>query len=155
MGKPNVHGLPPHLRKDERGYFLDYYLETDGIKRRKRVRLGLVSFDLVKRVYAKHLEAMIENRFLAKKPTVTFDEAADAFMIYSRSRKKSYSSDVIVMRNLRAFFQGSPLENLTQSAGTVFRVPAHSKGAEGTHPVRRDSQPRCGLLEGYHQPGRQ
>jgi integrase len=113
VGKPNAHGLPQHLRKDDKGYFLDYYLETDGIKRRKRVRLGLVSFELVKRVYAKHLEAMIENRFLAKKPTVTFDEAADEFMIYSRSRKKSYSSDVIVMRNLRAFFQGLPLENLT------------------------------------------
>jgi integrase len=113
VSRPNAHGLPPHLRKDERGYFLDYYLETDGIKRRKRVRLGQVPFDLVKRVYAKHLEAMIENRFLAKKSTVTFDEAAAEFMVYSRSRKKSFHNDEMVMRNLRAFFQGSPLENLT------------------------------------------
>lgn len=114
MSKPNAHGLPPHLRKDQRGYFLDYWVQIDGIKKRKRVRLGLIPIHLAKRVYAKHLEAMIENKYLlAKKPTITFDEAADEFMVYSQSRKKSFYQDKIVMRNLKVFFYDQPLENLT------------------------------------------
>jgi integrase len=68
---------------------------------------------LAKRVYAKHLEAMIENKYLlAKKPAITFDEAATEFMVYSQSRKKSYYQDKIVMNNLMAFFHNQPLENL-------------------------------------------
>ena len=29
MSKPNVHGLPNHLRKDGRGYFLDYLVQDE------------------------------------------------------------------------------------------------------------------------------
>ena len=40
MSRPNVHGLPQFLRKDEKGYFLDYFITEGGLRKRKRVRLG-------------------------------------------------------------------------------------------------------------------
>ncbi len=39
MSRPNVHGLPQFLRKDEKGYFLDYNMREGGRRNRKRVRL--------------------------------------------------------------------------------------------------------------------
>ena len=32
MSKPNVHGLPQHLRKDAKGYFLDYILDEGDVR---------------------------------------------------------------------------------------------------------------------------
>ncbi len=114
MSKPNVHGLPQHLRKDEGGYFLDYFIQEGGFKKRTRVRLGQIPLPQAKKILAQHLQAIVENKYLApEKPKVTFNEAAEAFLGYSRSRKKTFRRDEEFVRNLRAFFGNQTLESLT------------------------------------------
>lgn len=113
MSKPNVHGLPQFLRKDEKGYFLDFYLKEDGKKIRKRVRLGQIPLEKAKRVLAQHMQAIVEGKFLGEeKQGITFNEAADAFLAYSESRKKSFKQDKMYARNLKAFFGDKPLESI-------------------------------------------
>jgi integrase len=113
MSKPNVHGLPQFLRKDEKGYFLDYYLKEGGGRVRKRVRLGHIPLEKARRVLAQHMQAIVEGKFLEEdKPSVSFNEAADAFLAYSESRKKSFKQDKMYVRNLRAFFGDKPLESV-------------------------------------------
>ena len=134
MARPNAHRLPTYLRKDSRGYFLDYYVLADGIKKRKRVRLGIISAHLARRIHAKYLETMIENKFLLpKKPTVSFDEAADEFMIYSKARKRSYLRNGSVIKNLKAFFHGQPLENITLSRLEQYFAFRRTEGKKGPH----------------------
>ena len=113
MSKPNVHGLPQHLRKDAGGYFLDYFVQEEGVKKRKRVRLGQIPFAQAKRVLAQHMQSIVENDFLApEKPKITFNEAADSFMAYSESRKKSFHRDKYYVRYLKEFFGDRLLESL-------------------------------------------
>lgn len=114
MSKPNVHGLPQHLRKDGAGYFLDYLVQEEGVSKRKRVRLGQIPLDKAKRVLAQHMQAIVENRYLApERPKIAFNEAAEAFLAYSRSRKKSFRRDVQVVGHLKEFFGDCLLESLT------------------------------------------
>lgn len=114
MSKPNVHGLPQHLRRDEGGYFLDYFVREEGVRVRKRVRLGQIPLPQAKRVLAQHLQAIVENKYLVtEKPITTFNDAAEGFLAYSRSRKKSFHRDEQLVGNLRSFFEDRPLESLT------------------------------------------
>src|SRR4029077_3645486 len=113
MSKPNVHGLPQHLRKDEAGYFLDYYVREGGERKRKRERLGQIPLAQARKVLARHFEAIVEERYLGdSKPKITFNDAADAFLAYSQSRKKSFKQDMFYVTNLKAFFGDKPLESL-------------------------------------------
>ncbi len=114
MSRPNVHGLPRFLRKDAGGYFLDYFVQVEGLKKRKRVRLGLIPLAQAKKILAHHTEAIAEQKFIASdKPKVTFSEAADAFLAYSKARKKSHEEDARFIEGLKAFFGDRPLESLT------------------------------------------
>ncbi len=113
MSKPNVHGLPQFLRKDEKGYFLDYYLKEGRQRIRKRVRLGQIPLEKARKVLAQHMQAIVEGKFLAEeKQSITFNEAADAFLAYSESRKKSFKQDKMYVRNLKAFFGDKHLESV-------------------------------------------
>lgn len=114
MSKPNVHGLPPHLRKDGQGYFLDYFIQEEELTKRKRVRLGQIPLAQAKKILARNLEAIVERKFLAPdKPKASFFEAADSFLAYSKARKKSYAQDERVIAGLKAFFGDRPLDGLT------------------------------------------
>ncbi len=114
MSRPNVHSLPPHLRRDSKGYFLDYFVEVSGLKQRKRVRLGFVALAQAKKILAHHMVAIVENKYLAPdRARYPFSEAADAFQAYSRARKKSFRQDDLYVRRLKAFFGEKPLESLT------------------------------------------
>jgi integrase len=114
MSKPNVHGLPQHLRKDSGGYFLDYLVQEEGVTRRKRIRLGQISLAQAKRVLAQHMQAIVDNRFLASEtPKLIFSEAADAFLDFSRSRKKSFHRDGQLVGHLKEFFGDRLLGSLT------------------------------------------
>ena len=64
MSRPNANGLPKGLRKDLKGFFIDYYFKQGGLKRRKRVRLGNVSLEKAIRVLTKHEDAVAEGKFL-------------------------------------------------------------------------------------------
>lgn len=114
MSKPNVHGLPQHLRKDEWGYFLDYFVEEGGIRKRNRVRLGEIPLEKAKKILAQHMQAIVEHKFLdVEKPRITFNEAAEGFLAYSRSRKKTFRRDGEMIATLGKFFDNRPLESLT------------------------------------------
>ena len=114
MSKPNVHGLPQHLRRDDGGYFLDYIVQEEGVTRRKRVRLGQIPLAQAKKVLAQHMQAIVDNRFLASEtPKLIFSEAADAFLAYSRSMKKSFHRDEQIVGHLKGFFGDRLLESLT------------------------------------------
>lgn len=144
MSKPNVHGLPQFLRKDEKGYFLDYYLKEGGERIRKRVRLGQIPFEQARRILAQHMQAIVEGKFLGKeKPSISFNEAADAFLAYSESRKKSFYQDKMYVRNLKAFFSDRPLEslnlNLVESYVNWRRKDGNKRGGElGPASINRD-----------------
>ena len=80
---------PKGLRKDLKGFFIDYYFKQGGLKRRKRVRLGNVSLEKAIRVLTKHEDAVAEGKFLGVgTPRYSFLEAADSFLQYSESRGK-------------------------------------------------------------------
>jgi len=114
MSKPNVHGLPQHLRRDDGGYFLDYFVLEEGVRVRKRVRLGQIPLPQAKKVLAQHMQAIVENKFLApEQEAITFSVAADSFLDYSRSRKKTFHRDEEMVENLKSFFGNRPLESLT------------------------------------------
>ena len=81
MSKPNVHGLPQHLRRDNWGYFLDYFIQEGGIRKRNRVRLGEIPLEKAKKILAQHMQAIVEHKFLdVDKPKITFNEAAEGFL---------------------------------------------------------------------------
>ncbi len=114
MGKPNAKNLPPHLRKDDGGYFIDYFVEELGVKKRKRVRLGHVPLVQAKSVLSDHMQAIVKGKFLLEqKPKITFNEAADNFLAFSRARRKRFGDDERMVKNLKSFFDKRPLESLT------------------------------------------
>ncbi len=140
MSKPNVHGLPQHLRKDHMGYFLDYFVIDRGVRKRKRVRLGLIPVAQAKRILAEHTKDIVAGEFLpGDKPKVSFDEAADSFLAFSESRKKSYRRDFFSVKALRAFFGGRPLESLTPSLVEDFLKERKKKAEEKGRSLKNSS----------------
>jgi len=129
MSKPNVHGLPRFLRKDAGGYFLDYIVQEGGIKKRKRVRLGLIPLVKAKRVLAQHMQEIVEQKFIAvEKPKVTFLEAADSFLAYSAVRKRSYKNDRQIVARLKIFFKDRALESFTPDLVETYLVQRRKAG---------------------------
>src|SRR5258708_13097668 len=93
---------PQHLRKDEKGYFLDYFGKEGGLRQRKRVRLGLIPLAQAKRILAEHTKDIVAGEFLPNdKPKVSFDEAADSFLAFSMARKKSFKRDTHSVKALK------------------------------------------------------
>jgi hypothetical protein len=126
---PNVHGLPQNLRKDNGGYFLDYRVQEGGRIKRVRHRLGQIPLAHAKRIYAKHLQEMAEHKFLTiEKPKVTFNEAADSFLAYSRARKKSFKNDAQIVARLKAYFGEKPLESLSPDLVEIFLTQRRQEG---------------------------
>jgi integrase len=114
MSRPNVHGLPQFLRKDDKGYFLDYFIREGGIRKRKRVRLGFIPLTQARQVLAQHTREIVAGRFLAEeKPEVGFTEAADSFFAYSEARRKSHKNDFFMVKRLKDYFGNRPLSSLT------------------------------------------
>lgn len=114
MAKPNVNGLPQHLRKDAKGYFLDYFVEAGGEKKRKRVRLGQIPAAQAKLILAKHMQEIVTGKFLAEgKPEATFFEVADSFLGYSEARRKTYENDIQMVDRLKAYFGNRALKTFT------------------------------------------
>ncbi len=114
MSMPNVHGLPQHLRKDVRGYFLDYFIEEGGVKRRKRVRLGQIPLAKAKLILATHMQEIVEQRFLAvDRSKLLFFDAADSYLAVSKARKKSHRNDLMIIPMFKDFFGNRPLESFT------------------------------------------
>jgi integrase len=114
MSRPNVHGLPQFLRKDDKGYFLDYFITEGGLRKRKRVRLGEIPAVQAKKILAQHTQEIVAGKFLAvEKPEATFNEAADSFLAYSEARRKSHRNDLQMVNRLKGYFGNRPLKSLT------------------------------------------
>ena len=130
MSRPNVHGLPRFLRKDAGGYFLDYFVQEEGLSKRKRVRLGQIPLAQAKRVLAQHMQEIVEQKFIAgEKPKVTFLEAADLFLAYSAARKKSHRNDVQIVARLKAYFKNRALESFTPDLVEAYLVQRRKAGS--------------------------
>jgi len=129
MAKPNVHGLPQHLRKDEAGYFLDYFVQEKGLKKRKRVRLGQIPLTQAKRILAQNMGDMAEQKYLAPdKPKVGFFQAVDSYLAYSKARKKSYLRDTYRMKWFKEFFGDRPLDSFSSDLVEAYLVRRREKG---------------------------
>ena len=134
MSRPNVFGLPQHLRKDVGGYFLDYIVQENGLSKRKRVRIGQVPLAQAKKVLAMNMQALVSGKFLEQeKSKIALFEAADSFLAYSQARKRTYYSDTLTVGRLKAFFGNRPLESLTPDLVEKFFVHRRktSKGRNG------------------------
>jgi len=133
MSKPNVHGLPQHLRKDVSGYFLDYFVQEKGLRKRKRVRLGQIPLTQAKKVLAEHQREIVNEMYLAPdKPEVTFNEAADSFLEYSVARRKSHPNDLQIITRLKAYFGNRPLKSLNPDSVEAF-IAQRRKGGNLVH----------------------
>src|SRR5579872_7368104 len=131
MSKPNVHGLPQHLRKDGGGYFLDYFVKEGGLRKRKRVRLGQIPLAQARKVLAEHYQEIVGEKYLAgDKPQTTFSEAADSFLAYSKARKKSFKNDSQIVKRLRAYFGIRPLESLTVDLVDAYLLQRRQQGSQ-------------------------
>ena len=97
-----------------KGFFLDYFVEEGGVRKRKRVRLGQIPFAQAKLILAKHSLEIVTGKFLAEgKPEPTFFEAADSFMGYSEARRKSHKNDIQMVERLKAYFGNRALKTMT------------------------------------------
>jgi Phage integrase SAM-like domain len=129
MSKPNVHGLPNHLRKDGRGYFLDYFVQENGMTKRKRERLGLIPLAQAKTVLAHHMRSIVEQKYLSpEKPKAMFFDAVESFMAYSRARKKTHYSDGFTVGRLKAFFGNRSLDSFTPDLVEAYLVHRTKEG---------------------------
>ena len=114
MSRPNVYGLPQHLRKDVGGYFLDYFVQEEGTQKRKRVRIGQVPLSQAKKVLARHMQDIVERKFISTDgPKALFFDAADAYLAVSMARKKSHRNDEMIVPQFKAYFGNRPLESFT------------------------------------------
>ncbi|HTC22479.1 MAG TPA: site-specific integrase [bacterium] len=129
MSKPNVHGLPQHLRKDAGGYFLDYFVQDGGLRNRTRVRLGQIPLAQAKKILAQHMQAIVEEKFLEPvKAKASFFEAAESYLAYSKARKKSFTRDSQRVRLFKEFFGDRSLESLTPDLVEGFLVHRKKEG---------------------------
>jgi integrase len=138
MSRTNVHGLPAHLRKDGQGYFLDFFVQENGISKRKRERLGQIPLAQAKLILAQNHRAILEQKFMApEKPKVMFSAAAESFLAYSRSRKRTFRSDELTVGRLKAFFGDRPLDSFSPDLVEAYLVHR-----------RENTQGRNGVIKG-------
>src|ERR1700733_4870325 len=130
MSRPNVHGLPQFLRKDEKGYFLDYFVDEGGLRKRKRVRLGQIPVSQAKMVLAQHMQEIVKGKYLAvEKPEVTFNQVADSFLVYSEARRRSYKNDLQMVNRLKGYFGNRSLKAITPDIVEGFLTQRRKAGS--------------------------
>lgn len=142
MGRPNKEGLPEYLRQRPDGsYYLDYYLtREDGKRERQREDIGQVARKLAFRIRDKRVADLVRVDFKLQAPKVTFRQAAQSFLEYSKGRKRTYKADVMMVARLTAHFGDRPLESLNPAAMEIFLNVLKEKGKR---PIQRaGAQPR-------------
>jgi len=131
MGKPNANNLPEHLRKDAAGAFILDFCVTleDGSKKRIIKSLGKIPKALALKIRDKTMAEQAEGRYFKAK--VLFRRAADGFLEYSRSRKRSYKADTRTVAVLVEQFGDRTLDSLTPDAVENFLNVLRPKGPKG------------------------
>jgi integrase len=134
MGRSNANNLPEYLRKGSDGAFILDFRATqeDGSKRRMIKSLGKIPKALAVKIRDKTMAERAEGHYF--KPKVLFNKAADGFLEYSRSRKRSYKADTRTVAVLVEQFGGRTLDSLTPDAVENFLNRIRPKGPKG-HPL--------------------
>ncbi len=98
------------IYKKGNSWFIDYYVHG----RRKREKVG-PNKQFAQLAMEKRKIQIAEGKFLDinKGERVTFDEIAQDFLNYSRNNKLSYDRDVTIVKNLKRFFGGKRLTEIT------------------------------------------
>jgi integrase len=146
MGRPNALGLPQYLRRRSDGtYFLDYYVtREDGQRDRQLVVIGKVPKALAMKHWQAKIAELSEGRL--RKRRIKFSEAADSFVEYSKSRKRSWKGDVELTAKLKEHFKDAYLDALNPDSVERFLNALRKKGKtmpkrEGREPEHRPYKP--------------
>jgi integrase len=133
MGRPNANNLPEHLRRGADGAFILDFSQTlqDGSKKRVIKTLGKIPKALALKIRDKLMTEQAEGRYF--RPKVTFRQAAEGFLEYSRNRKRkgSHEGDRQIAGVLVAHFGDRVLDALTPDAVEVFLNQIRDKGPKG------------------------
>ena len=146
MGRPNASGLPQYLRRRDDGtYLLDYcVIQQDGRKVRKLEIIGKVPKALAMKHWQAKVAELSEGRLQRRR--LKFGEAADAFVEYSKSRKRSWKHDVELVRKLKDHFKDSYLDSLSPDSVERFLNVLKKRGKKmpksaGKEPVFKTYKP--------------
>jgi integrase len=146
MGRPNAQGLPQYLRRRPDGtYFLDYYIsKEDGSRVRRLEVIGKVP----KAVAIKCWQAKISDLAMGRlsRRRIKFGEAADAFLEYSKSRKRSWVHDAQLVAKLKNHFGDTYLDAFNSDSVERFLNVLRKQGKkmplrEGKSPEYRPFKP--------------
>jgi integrase len=131
MGRTNANNLPESLRKGPDGaYILDFRATLeDGSRKRVIKSLGNIPKALALKIRDKVMAERSEGRYF--KPKVQFRQAAEGFLEYSRSRKRSYEEDRRLVRVLVGHFGDRVLDTLTPAAVEGFLNAIRPQGPKG------------------------
>jgi integrase len=113
-------------------YWIDYYVNGH----RKRERIG-PDKRLAEMVHRKRKVEIAEGKFLEKKRpiTTTFDELAQAYLIFSRDNKRSADRDERSIKALARVFTGKRLMEITPAAIERYKAwRLASISRHGRHP---------------------
>jgi len=116
MGRTNANNLPEHLRRGADGAFILDFRTTleDGSKKRVIKNLGKIPKVLALKIRDKIMTDQAEGRYFKSK--VLFSRAAEGFLEYSRSRKRSHKADARTVALLVEQFGDRTLDALTLDA---------------------------------------
>jgi integrase len=131
MGRPNANNLPEHLRRRSDGAFVLDFSQTleDGSRKRVVKSLGKVPKALALKIRDKVMAENAEGQYF--KPKVLFSQAAEGFLEYSKSRKRSHKDDRQLVGVLVAHFGNRVLETLTPDAVEAFVNQLRPQGPKG------------------------
>jgi len=131
MGRPNASNLPQHLRRRPDGaYIFDHPLTLeDGSKIRKIEVLGVIPKAEAIEIWKQKMADIRATRYF--KQPVTFEKAADSFLEYSKSRKRSWQKDIQVVSLLKQHFGLLELEDLNGDLVEKFLNKIKTCGPKG------------------------
>lgn len=113
MPKPNANRLPEHLRHQDGRYILDFMVTLENGRRCRRIEKLPQGTSKGRAMEIWSLRSReIENRHYFPQK-VTFTQAADGFLEYSKSRKRSWRSDVQMVNVMKEAFGGKELAGFT------------------------------------------
>ena len=131
MGRTNADNLPEHLRRRVDGAFILDFRATleDGSLKRVIKNLGKIPKVLALKIRDKTMAEQAEGRYF--RPKVLFSRAAEGFLEYSRSRKRSHKADERTVELLVEQFGDRTLDALTSDAVENFLNRIRPKGPKG------------------------
>jgi integrase len=123
MGRRNPNNLPTFLHTDAKGQFFRKFpvRGADGIVRTKRELMGLMSRKEAIRTHQVWQASFALGKVNAQeRPPVRFKQASEAFLVYSKARKRTWEGDVGKVRTMLEFFGDVQLSSFTPALAQKF-----------------------------------